>query len=45
MDYAAGPQHPQGDLIGVLAGGRKLDFSEGRTPPCALRTVHASRTY
>jgi hypothetical protein len=45
MDYAADPQHPHEDLVDPLAGGLKLEFPEGRTPPPAFRTVHASRAY
>ena len=33
MDYAEDPQHPHEDLIDPLAGGLKLEFPEGRTPP------------
>ena len=45
MDYAADPQHPHEDLVDPLAGGLKLEFPEGRTPPPAFRTIHASRVY
>jgi hypothetical protein len=42
MDYAEDPQHPHEDLIDPLAGGLKVEFPLGRTPPPALRTIHAS---
>jgi hypothetical protein len=45
MDYPLDPQHPFEDLIDPLAGGLKLEYPEGRTPPPRLQTVHGARLY
>jgi hypothetical protein len=42
-DYAEDPQYPHEDLIDTLAGGLKLEFPQGQTPPPALRAAHASK--
>ena len=45
MDYAEDPQHPHEDLIDPLAGGLKVEFPEGRTPPASVPDNSCSRTF
>ena len=42
LDTPVDPQHPHEDLMDAIRGGIRDAMPEGRTPPPALRRVHAS---